>query len=177
MVILRLTLKTRKRLGKNTNDRLIDEGTGTTVLGDWYVNLIRCGREQLILYTSSTTLLSVVCPAKSLSKNIRSQLCHELEHLLIDIGVDELAVKKEMTEMKLAVYAKTVGRRTLGSMTDFAFMIQHFREWQPEKDLRKISRGLAGIPCRLQGASMFPEQLVIDLLGGRLKKTRGFPPY
>jgi hypothetical protein len=35
-----------------------------TVLGDWYANLIRCGRTQVVLAVSERTLLPVVLQAK-----------------------------------------------------------------------------------------------------------------
>ena len=172
MVVLRLTQKVRRRLGKETEGRLIEQGESTTVLGDWYANLISCGRERLVLYTSSTTLLPVVCPAKNLARNIGEQLRVELGHLLLDIGVDESAVRRELAEMKVMAFAKTADRRVLGSMTEFAFMTQHSRARWPDEDLGRVSRWLADTPCGMLGDHMSPDNFAVELLGGSLRRNR-----
>lgn len=165
MVVLRLTHKIRKRLGHAGVNRLIDVGSSTTVLGDWYVNLVRCGREQLVLYTSSTSLLPVVCPARGLAKNIGRQLRVELEHLLVEIGADPAAIQSEVAEMEQVKLARTEDRRVLGTMTEFAFMIQYRREDRPDEGLRELSRWLSRTPCgALRGG--FPDERAVGLLGG-----------
>lgn len=165
MVVLRLTHKIRKRLGHTVGDRLIDSGYSTTALGDWYVNLVRCGREQFVLYTSSTSLLPVVCPARGLAKNIGEQLEVELEHLLLDIGADPTAIRNEVARMKPVELAKTEDRRVLGTMTEFAFMIQHSRRARRDEGLRELSRWLSGTPCGSLGG-VFPDERAVELLGG-----------
>ena len=165
MVVLRLTHKIRKRLGHAGGDQLIDIGHSTAVLGDWYVNLVRCGREQLVLYTSSTSLLPVVCPARGLAKNIDKQLQVELEHLLVEIGADPGAIQSEVAEMEQVAFARTQDRRVLGTMTEFAFMIQYGRERRRDEGLRELSRWLSRTPCgSLRGG--FPDQRAVELLGG-----------
>lgn len=165
MVVLRLTRKIRKRLGHAVGDRLIDSGHSTTALGDWYVNLVRCGREQLVLYTSSTSLLPVVCQARGLAKNIGEQLAVELEHLLVDIGADPAAIRNEVARMKPVGFAKTEDRRVLGTMTEFAFMIQRSRRDRRDEGLRELSRWLSRTPCSPFGG-VFPDERAVELLGG-----------
>ena len=135
------------------------------MLGDWYVNLVRCGREQLVIYTSSTSLLPVVCPARGLAKNIGAQLQVGLEHLLLDIGADAVAIRNEVAEMKRFEFAKTEDRRVLGTMTEFAFMIQYSREHRRGEGLRELSRWLSSTPCSPLG-NKFPDERAVELLEG-----------
>ena len=165
MVIIRLTHKIGKRLGHAVGERPVDVGESTTALGDWYVNLVRCGREQLVLYTSSRSLLPVVCPARGLAKKIGAQLPVELEHLLLDLGADAAAIQKEVGEMQRFEFAKTEDRRVLGTMTEFAFMIQYSRRDRRGESPRELSRWLSHTPCSPLG-DKFPDDRAIELLEG-----------
>ena len=74
-----------------------------TVLGDWYANLIRIGRIQVVLAVSERSLLPVVVPARD-SRALVQRLCEALEPMRarfkqedgafgirVDQGLDALA--------------------------------------------------------------------------------------
>src|SRR5258706_834415 len=42
----------------------------TSALGDWYVNLVQIGRQQVVLATSERSLLSVLFPARGLRQTL-----------------------------------------------------------------------------------------------------------
>ena len=46
----------------------------TTRLGNWYVNLVRYGRPQMVLASSERSLLTVVLPARNLRETMEGNL-------------------------------------------------------------------------------------------------------
>lgn len=119
-----------------------------TVLGDWYANLVRVGRKQLVLAVSERTLLPVVVPARE-GKTLARRVAEAMDPMLSAIGVPTDAANAECQAMQDAVIAKTVSRRVLGSLNDLAFQLQvgllHF----PDRPLLAQSLWLAQTPLKL----------------------------
>ena len=61
------TLRCTRRLLERFGEPAADVPAPTTVLGDWYANLLNVGRLRLVLCTSERTLLTVLVPAKDVS--------------------------------------------------------------------------------------------------------------
>lgn len=119
-----------------------------TILGDWYANLIRVGRTQLVLAVSERTLLPVVLEAKDSATLIR-RLADALGLLLIEIGVPDEAVAAERASMTEWVVGKTASRRVLGSLNDLAFQLKVGLEHRPQRTLMEHSLWLAKTPLKV----------------------------
>lgn len=119
-----------------------------TILGDWYANLIRVGRTQLVLAVSERTLLPVVLEAKDSGTLIR-RLADALGPLLIEIGVLDEAVAAERASMTEWVVGKTASRRVLGSLNDLAFQLKVGLEHRPHRTLMEHSLWLAKTPLKV----------------------------
>lgn len=98
---------------------------------------------QVGLVVSERTLLPVVVPAAQIAMLIpRSRL--GLAELLEAIGVAASAIDDELREMTEHRVGKTSNRRVLGSMNDFAWLL----EAAPEHEtLLNAARMMADAPC------------------------------
>ena len=140
MVILRPTRKLRSLLPTVVVERPID-----TALGDWYVNRIVVERQPLLLLVSTTSLLSIVLPARdvrSLPKRLASVVGERLRRL----GVDDEVIAAEQRAMQPVVVAATDNRSVLGNLVDLAKSIPFYFE----KGFG-AGQGLAGLEDWLQG--------------------------
>jgi hypothetical protein len=119
-----------------------------TVLGDWYANLVRVGRTQMVLAVSERTLLPVVAPAKD-GRTAARRVADAVESMLVSIGIPAEAVIAERDAMRDVVVAKTASRRVLGSLNDLAFQLQVGLNHFPDRTLLEHSLWLARTPLKL----------------------------
>ena len=159
MYALRCTERARKRMAVQFAVAPIHS---TTVLGDWFVGLQFFGRRQLVLAVSARTLLPVLLPARNV-RDLPTALPDAVARMLLALGVPRTAVATECAEMKDAVIAKTNDRRVLGSMNDFARMLDG---WLPpgRDDLIDAALDLARAPCGPIGMDS-PNRLTVELFG------------
>jgi hypothetical protein len=124
VITLRCTRKLLRRIGAPAAPADTDP---TTVLGDWYANLIFWRPQQLVLCMNELSLLLVIVPArdaKALPHRFREAA---IAHLL-RIGIPHAAVQAEAREMEELQIGATANRRVLGCMNDAAFMLPHLAE-------------------------------------------------
>jgi hypothetical protein len=79
VIALCCTQKVRRRLALSPVLSVPPEPT--TRLGNWYVNLVHYGRQQVILATSERSLLTVVLPARHLRETLEGALRTSVEQL------------------------------------------------------------------------------------------------
>ncbi len=115
----------------------------TTRLGDWYANLLFERGGQLVLFVNERSLLPVLVTAKE-SRTLVDRFRESLGEVLGRLGVGVDAVKRELGEMDDVRFGKTASRQVLGSMTDFAFMVE---ARDRHVSLIDDSLWLAGTPC------------------------------
>lgn len=120
-----------------------DPPASTTILGDWYANLLYVGKQQLILCVSDKTLLPVVVPAAD-AKLLPRRLPEALFDVLKVLGIPWSAIDREMKEMQEFTIARTASRSVLGVMNDFAFALPYRRE---NGSLTALALWLAETPC------------------------------
>lgn len=118
-----------------------------TILGDWYANLIRFGRTQIVIAVSERTLLPIVIPAKG-ARTLPTRLGDTLEHLLISIGVTPQDALTERSAMLSWSIGKTASRRVLGSLNELAFQLDAGLIHFPERDLLEHALWLARTPLK-----------------------------
>jgi len=143
--VLRYTQKLLDRLSSKSDP---ESAPQDTVLGDWYANLIRVGRIQVVLAVSERSLLPVVVPARD-SRALVQRLCEALEPILTEIGVPADEAAAERGAMQLWAVGKTANRRVLGSLNDLAFQLQVGMMNSPDRTLMAQSLWLAKTPLKV----------------------------
>jgi hypothetical protein len=143
--VLRCTHKLLDRLNATPDP---ESAPPDTVLGDWYANLIRIGRIQVVLAVSERSLLPVVVPARD-SRALVQRLCEALEPMLTTIGVPADEATAERSAMQHWAVGKTVNRRVLGSLNDLAFQLQVGLLNFPDRTLLAQSLWLAKTPLKV----------------------------
>ena len=162
---IRATRKALRRLGGSV---VPEAGPPTTALGDWYVNVVHVGQTQFVLCTSDRSLLSVVLPARRLKSELHSRLREGVAELLTDLGIPGECIARELHEMSPPVISRTSSRSVLGSMNDFAYLLEVAVRTQPNISLRALSLELSGTPCQplaAQYQTAFPDHVARRLLG------------
>jgi len=119
-----------------------------TVLGDWYANLIRVGRTQVVLAVSERSLLPVVLPARD-GRSLVQRLSEALEPMLNAIGVPADDAIAERGAMQHWAIGKTANRRVLGSLNDLAFQLQVGLLECPDRTLLAQSLWLSKTPMKV----------------------------
>jgi hypothetical protein len=116
----------------------------TTLLGDWYANLIHVGRQQLVLAVSEKTLLPVVVPAAP-NSTLATRLRVAVTDVLRTLGIPGGDIDREDAEMTESVYGKTTNKQVLGILVDFARLLPfHLGDGD---SLIEASLKLAETPC------------------------------
>lgn len=88
-----------------------------TTLGDWYANLVRAGRTQVVLAVSERTLLPVVLPARD-GRSLVRRLAEALDPLLVSLDVLADDIATERAAMQDWTIGKTANRRIVGLQHD-----------------------------------------------------------
>lgn len=143
--ILRCTQKLLDRLNATPHS---EPAPTDTVLGDWYANLIRVGRIQVVLAVSERSLLPVVVPARD-GRTLVERLGEALEPMLTSIGVSADDATAECVAMQRWAVGKTANRRILGSLNDLAFQLQVGLLNFPDRTLLAHSLWLAKTPLKV----------------------------
>jgi len=134
---LRCTRKLLRRLGAKPSSEVVE---ASTVLGDWYANLLHVRPQQLVLAMNERSLLCVLVPAAPIG-SLGERLCAEVGGLLTDIGVPSGSVAAELAAMEPMAIGATASRAVLGCMNDAVFQLSHRRA--PGVSLRDLGLQLA----------------------------------
>jgi hypothetical protein len=148
VITLCCTQKVRKRLKLAATPP--GSSPPTTALGDWYVNLVRFGRQQVVMGTSERSLLTVLLPARDLRQSLVPNLQWAVQQLLTVLGVPSEAVSREIAEMQPATFASAVNRRVLGSMNEFAWQAGAYLD--RTDDALELARQLSETPMSAVGS-------------------------
>ena len=122
MFTLRCTRKLLRRIGATPSSEAI---APSTVLGDWYANLLYTRPVQLVLAMSERSLLAVVVPAAPL-RTLQERLRMQVEELLGAIGVPTECVAREVEAMREVLVGTTASRAVLGCMNDAVAQLQAY---------------------------------------------------
>jgi hypothetical protein len=144
----------------------------TTVLGDWYANVLYSKPQQLVLCVSERSLLPVVLPAKE-AHTVGPRLTVAVGHVLQRLGVASALIDKEQSEMHAFAYGKTQNRRVLGSLNELMFQLSWYLHDNPEESLIEHSLHLARTPCGAIGPG-FPDKVTVDLFGAAPINTEAY---
>jgi hypothetical protein len=138
---------TQKLLRRGPWEPAAEDHSPTTLLGDWYANLLFCKPQHLVLCISERTLLPVIVPAKD-PQALPERLANGVQLTLAALGIASTAVEDEITEMRALHIGRTMNKRILGSLNDFMFHLKYELQAHPSYSLLERSLSLAEIPCK-----------------------------
>ena len=108
--------------------------TPTTLLGDWYGNVLNIGHDRLMIFLSDRSLLPIVMPLRE-HHQLLSNFKKRLAYLLVRLDVDALLISAELDKMDTVIIAPTANRSVLASMNDFVFRAKRYFEYHEYVDL------------------------------------------
>lgn len=132
----------------------------TTALGNWYATAL-LWKPQVALLVNERTLLPLLMPLAPAS-TLAARFPRELAGVLRRHGANPAFIASEIAAMGEASVAKTANRKVVGTMNEFAFLAETYREDGETSDLLALSMRLADTPC---GAIKhnYPAQLLKEL--------------
>ncbi len=139
---------TRKLLGRAPNEPAAQDVAPTTLLGDWYANVLVRRPHHLVLAVSERTLLPVIVPAKDAAK-LPERVADAALGMLLAVGVTKEQAEAERAEMTIARFGRTASRRVLGSLNEFMFDLEFRLRARPDESLLDMALMLAQMPCKL----------------------------
>ena len=117
----------------------------TTALGDWYFKLLFTRPQWLLLGVSERSRLPVVLSARDLD-TMHLRFLEASERAFHDLRVSGAAISAELTAMRDAVFSKTIDRRVIGSLNDFAHAVKWALHDRPGEPLAALNLWLAETP-------------------------------
>ena len=161
MFTLRCTRKLLRRIDETPSSEAV---APTTVLGDWYANLLYLRPQQLVLAMNERTLLCALVPAAP-AATVAERLRLEVGGLLRDIGVPADTIEAELAAMEHVAIGATASRAVLGCMNDAVYQLGAYpRGGRGELDLRAASLHLAENIYSLTGYQT-PRRRALELFG------------
>lgn len=164
MVLLRATQKVLRSLPAPSKAAARSD----TALGDWYVHRIVVDRQPLLLLVSSSSLLALLTPARSV-RTLPDRLADLVAARLHRLGAPPEAIEREVAAMERTVVQPTASRSVVGTMVELGRLVPVYLpegRWG-EPELTYAESRLADTPCRLPGAGsryIFPGELARQLL-------------
>jgi hypothetical protein len=166
---LRCTRKLLRRLGAKPSSEVVEP---STVLGDWYANLLYLRPQQLVLAMSERSLLCVLVPAAPIG-SLGERLRTEVAGLLTDIGVSGGPVAAELAAMESMAIGATASRSVLGCLNDAVVQLAHRRA--PGVSLRDLGLQLADNMYSLTNYQK-PRRRALELFGVTASDVRPTRP-
>jgi hypothetical protein len=124
MLVLRCTTKLLKEIGCEPTDTAeVAQAKGLSV---WFANLLRLDRRKCVLFTNEKTLFSLFVPDLK-REQLRGLGDVFSEHLSERLAAEGFGRYKDkfLVDRNAIAIAKTNSRSVLGSMNDFALMIEY----------------------------------------------------
>ena len=143
MFTFRCTQKLIKRLDLSV---ISNPPYPTTQLGDWYGNVLFIRHHRLMMFVSDRALLPVIVPIRE-RQNLLINFRARLSTLLLQLGVEERLVSRELNRMEEAVIAPTASPSVLGSMNDFTQNAKVYFQMHDDFRLLDLELWLAEAPC------------------------------
>lgn len=114
-------------------------------LGNWYATAI-LWKPQLALVVNERTLLPVLMPMAPASTLI-ARFPRELATALISQGPSQVFTASEVAAMSEVSVAEAADRSVVGTMNEFSFLAEGYRESLETSDLLALSMRLADATC------------------------------
>jgi len=160
---------TRKLLNYLSVDSAGIDILPTTVLGDWYANLLFTKHARLMICVSERSLLPVFVEANgrfSFVERFRQSVRSLLEY----VGVEATFVEREIGNMFEFQIGATTNRRVLGSLGELSFLAREVIKLQSGLDLMTLAAEIAETPCSVVSYQS-PKSMTLALLRNRSADT------
>jgi hypothetical protein len=144
VVVMRCTRKLLARLG---TPPVVASGRSTTILGDWYADLLYLRPRQLVLLVNAETRLPLLVEARE-SQMLFVRVCDALATVLGLMGIPATKIQREIAQMGSVQVASTASRSVLGTMNDFRFELEATMAMRGGRTLVDWSLALAETPCK-----------------------------
>lgn len=156
MFTLRCTRKLLNRMGAGPSSEIVEP---STVLGDWYANLLHARPQQLVIAMSERSLLSVLVPARGAGE-IGHRIRDAVGELLVAIGVPAALAAQETSAMEEIRIGATASRSVLGCMNDAVVQ------------LRACPRGRRGVMPPLLELETYLAENIYSVTGHQTPRAR-----
>lgn len=139
---------TQKLLRRGLTIAPTPDEPSSTVLGDWYANVLHVGQRQVVLCASAKTLLPVVLTAKE-ARNTPHKLRLALAPLLHALEIAGPSVDQELALMGEYRVGRTADRRVISSLNELVFLLKHQIYHHGNFTLQEHALRLAETPMKL----------------------------
>ena len=160
---------TRKLLRFLCADSLGTDLPPTTILGDWYANLLFTKHSRLVICVSERSLLPVFVEAKARS-TFAERFRESVRSLLERVGIEMSFIEREVYNMLQFGLGATASRRVLGSLNELSFLARDAIERQSGVDLTALAVEIAETPCSMIKYQS-PKSMTLALLRDRSADT------
>ncbi|MER5336791.1 hypothetical protein [Micromonospora sp. NPDC002717] len=141
MFLLRATAKLRQRIGPSAPH---GGERSTTLLGDWYATLLPW-RPQVALLVNERTLLPALMPLAP-ATTMPARVADQVGEVLAAHSVPDPVIRVEIDQMRQWRIAPTASRSIVGTMNEFAFLADTWRN-TAKPNLVDLAMRLAATPC------------------------------
>jgi hypothetical protein len=138
---------TQKLLRRGLVETAAASAQATTVLGDWYANVVITRPSHLVVCVSERTLLPVVVAAKE-PKHLPQRVAQALVPLLQALEIEPSAIERELSSMQSWQVGRTASKSVVGSLNEFIFFLEHSLRTHPKRSLLEHSLYLAQVPMK-----------------------------
>jgi hypothetical protein len=146
---LMFTIRCTRKLLKHLHaDGLGSAARPTTILGDWYANLLFTRHVRLVICVSERSLLPIFVEAKERStfaERFRGAAASVMEC----VGAPRSFIETELREMQQVGLGATSNRRVLGSLIELCFLSRDLINERPGLELAQVAAEIAETPCSL----------------------------
>lgn len=132
----------------------------TTVLGDWYADILYVEPE-VVLFMNERTQLCVPVLAEPFI-NLSTRFMQDLVPLLIDIGLSNEHIDAEMKEMQRGQITPAKNFSHLGALNDKMIRLEDHLFSMENPTLEKVARRIATMPFKMIGWHT-PSEMVMKL--------------
>lgn len=127
-------------------------------LGSWYATALPW-RPQMALLVNEQTLLPVMMPLAP-AATLVARIPFEILRVLQALSLSTFEIEAELDSMRGAVVCKTASRSLLGTMNEFCFLSEGYRDVKGMLDPLRLSLTLAKVPCGGKAGYRYPVDLV-----------------
>ena len=138
---------TQKLLRRGLTETAAADAQTTTVLGDWYANVVVARPSHLVVCVSERTLLPIVVVARE-PKLLPQRLAQSLLPMLQALEIEPPAIERELSAMQSWQVGRTASKSVLGSLNEFVFFLQHSLRASSERSLLEHALYLAQVPMK-----------------------------
>jgi hypothetical protein len=142
MFTLHCTAKLRERLGRPLTEA---PRPPSTAFGDWYATAL-FWRPQMALLVNERTLLPVLLPLAP-TATLPGRVAPVVAQVLHLHGVGPEFIEREVAAMDEVRIAKTSNRSVVGTMNEFEFQAEVYRDHRGMIDPLQLAMRLAEMPC------------------------------